>query len=342
MKILTANFDEQYQLIDSGNSYKLERFGNNIVARPDTNCVWQRQMPATEWNKATAIFRSGNSGPGFSNQGDSGLGFSSQSNSGHGWEFKNGFKEPWIINYNKLKTEGICKNQIRMQLRATASKNAPVTKNIGIFPEQSAHWLWFSKLIAGAKKQPNILNLFAYTGAATLCAAAAGAKVCHVDAAKSTVTWANQNQELSGLQNAPIRWIVDDCAKFVTREIKRGVKYDGIIMDPPAFGRDQKGKVFEFEKQVCNLLALCNQLLSSEPLFFIFNGYSMGYSATVLKNLVHDYFSVSGLSAIVPQGRRLESMDKSPHIEFGELQISEIGQERNLPCSLYARFLTLS
>ncbi|MFA6535216.1 MAG: class I SAM-dependent methyltransferase [Candidatus Babeliales bacterium] len=296
MKILTANFDDQYQLIDSGNGYKLEHFGNNIVARPDTNCVWKRQKPETEWLKANAIFKASFSNP--------------------GWEFKNSFKEPWIISYNKLKTEGICKNPIKIQLRAT------ISKNLGIFPEQSAHWLWFSKLIAGAKQQPNVLNLFAYTGAATLCAAAAGAKVCHVDAAKSAVTWANKNQEMSGLQDAPIRWIVDDCTKFVMREIKRGVKYDGIIMDPPAFGRDQKGKVFEFEKQICNLLELCKQLLSSEPLFFIFNGYSMGYSSTVLKNLVQDYFKTQ----------------KSNRIEFGELQISEIGQDRNLPCSLYARF----
>jgi 23S rRNA (cytosine1962-C5)-methyltransferase len=305
MKILTANFDDQYQLLDSGNGYKLERFGNNIVARPDTNCVWKRRKMETEWQKANAIFKSSFSNP--------------------GWEFKASFKEPWAISYNKLKTEGICKNQIKMQLRAT------ISKNIGIFPEQSAHWLWFSKLIAQAKKQPSVLNLFAYTGAATLCAAAAGAKVCHVDAAKSAVTWANKNQELSGLQDTPIRWIVDDCTKFVMREVKRGVKYDGIIMDPPAFGRDQKGKVFEFEKQVCNLLELCKQLLSPDPLFFIFNGYSMGYSATVLRNLVLDYFK--------PKNCHPGSLDKlSTHVDFGELQISEIGQERNMPCSLYARF----
>ena len=222
-------------------------------------------------------------------------------------------KSPGPLTIINSKLKASAKIRIKMQLRAT------ISKNLGIFPEQSAHWLWFSKLIASAKKQPNVLNLFAYTGAATLCAAAAGAKVCHVDAAQSAVTWANKNQELSGLQEAPIRWIVDDCTKFVMREVKRGVKYDGIIMDPPAFGRDQKGKVFEFEKQVCNLLELCKQLLSSEPLFFIFNGYSMGYSATVLKNLMHDYFKVQ-------------------KIEFGELQIAEIGQERNLPCSLYARF----
>lgn len=287
-KILTANFDNQYQLLDSGNGYKLEKFGNNILARPDTNCVWQRHKHECEWNKACAIFKSS-------------------------WEFKNSFKEAWTISYNKLKDEGICSSQIKMHLRAT------ISKNIGIFPEQSSNWLWFSKLIAQAKKQPNILNLFAYTGGATLCAAAAGAKVCHVDASKSVVNWANQNQELSGLKNAPIRWIVDDCAKFVSREVKRGVKYDAIIMDPPAFGRDQKGNIFEFEKQVCQLLELCRQVLSPDPLFFIFNGYSMGYSATVLKNLLHDFF-------------------KNKSIEFGELQLEEKDSGRYLPCSLFARF----
>ena len=289
IKILTSNFDSQYQLLDSGNGYKLEKFGNNILARPDTNCVWARQKPAGEcWDKASAIFRSN-------------------------WEFKNNFKEPWTISYNKLKDEGICSKQIKMHLRAS------ISKNIGIFPEQSSHWLWFSKLIAEAKQQPNVLNLFAYTGGATLCAAAAGAKVCHVDASKSVVNWANQNQELSGLKDAPIRWIVDDCTKFVSRELKRGVKYDGIILDPPAFGRDQKGNVFEFEKQVCQLLELCKQVLSPKPLFFIFNGYSMGYSATVLKNLLHDFF-------------------KNKSIEFGELQLEETETGRNLPCSLFARF----
>jgi 23S rRNA (cytosine1962-C5)-methyltransferase len=303
MKILTADFNNQseptkpgsaqpglaqYQLLDSGNGYKLERFGNNIIARPDTNCVWKKLQPESEWNKAAAVYK-------------------------NAWTFKNNFKEPWTISYSNLKDSGLCKNQINLALRAT------ISKNIGIFPEQSAHWLWFAKLITGAPKQPNVLNLFAYTGAATLCAAAAGAQVCHVDAAKSTVNWARQNQELSGLQKAPIRWIVDDCTKFVMREVKRGVKYDGIIMDPPAFGRDPKGKVFEFEKQVCNLLELCKQILSDKPLFFIFNGYSMGYSATVLKNLLQDYFP-----------------KQAP--EFGELQIAQVGGKRNLPCSLYARF----
>ena len=288
INILTQNFVDDYELIDSGNGQKLERFGNNITCRPDTNCVWRTKSTINE-AASTATFKSS------------------------GWAFTPNFKEPWITSYKTLKNEGICKQDIKMQLRAT------ISKNVGIFPEQSANWLWMSKIIAAQKKQSTVLNLFAYTGGASLCAAAAGAQVCHVDASKSTVNWASQNQKLSGLGNAKIRWIVDDCGKFVSREIKRGVKYDGIILDPPAFGRDNTGKVFEFEKQIFNLLEMCKQALSPEPLFFIFNGYSMGYSATVLKNLLSDFFS-----------------DKK--IDFGELHLQEKSGARTLPCSLYARF----
>jgi 23S rRNA (cytosine1962-C5)-methyltransferase len=179
--------------------------------------------------------------------------------------------------------------------------------------------MWMSKIIASQKKQPTILNLFGYTGGATLCAAAAGAKVCHVDASKSAVSWASKNQELSGLKNGNIRWIVDDCSKFVAREIKRGIKYDGLIMDPPAFGRDNKGNIFEFEKQIYNLLTMCKQAVRQDPLFFIFNGYSMGYSATVLNNLLNDFYS-------------------HKDIEFGELHLAHSDSKKTMPCSLFARF----
>jgi 23S rRNA (cytosine1962-C5)-methyltransferase len=289
INILTQNFTDDYELIDSGNGLKLERFGNNIVSRPDTNCVWNTQKSSDEWNAAVASFKNS------------------------GWNFSKQFKEPWTISYKTLKNGGFCNNEIKMQLRGT------ISKNLGIFPEQSANWLWMSKIIANQKKQPNILNLFAYTGGATLCAAAAGASVCHVDASKSVVAWASQNQILSGLEKAKIRWIVDDCSKFVSREIKRGTVYDGIILDPPAFGRDNTGKVFEFEKQIFSLLDMCKKILCPEPLFFIFNGYSMGYSATVLKNLLSDFFP-----------------DKQ--IEFGELHLKEKSGHRSMPCSLYARF----
>jgi 23S rRNA (cytosine1962-C5)-methyltransferase len=176
-----------------------------------------------------------------------------------------------------------------------------------------------TKIIQSVDYKPNILNLFAYTGAATLSAAAAGAQVCHVDASQAAINWAKLNQKLSNLEDAPIRWIVDDCTKFVTREIKRGIRYDGIILDPPAFGRDPKGKIFEFEKEVINLLGLCKQVLKPKPLFIIFNGYAMGHSATIIKNLLQDYYPKNS-------------------IEFGELHLQEFGQSRTLPCSIFARF----
>lgn len=289
IKILTQNFSEDYQLLDSGNGLKLESFGNNIITRSDTNCVWLNKKNSKEWNLATASFKNS------------------------GWHFLKQFKEPWTISYKNMKAEGLSKYEIKMQLRAT------ISKNIGIFPEQSANWIWMSKIIASQKKQPSILNLFAYTGGATLCAAAAGANVCHVDASRSVVNWASQNQKISGMENTKIRWIVDDCIKFISREIKRDAKYDGIILDPPAFGRDNTGKVFEFEKQIFSLLGMCKKILSPEPLFFIFNGYSMGYSAIVLKNLLSDFFP-----------------DKQ--IEFGELHLKENYGSRSMPCSLYARF----
>lgn len=173
--------------------------------------------------------------------------------------------------------------------------------------------------IKNSTTKPNVLNLFGYTGAATLAAVAAGAEVCHVDASKPAITWARYNQELSHLNEAPVRWISDDCATFVAREIKRGVKYDALIMDPPAFGRDRKGKVFEFEKKVQELLALCKEVLVENPQFVIFNGYSMGHSATVVYNLLKEFFP-------------------NEDIEFGELQIKHHKQAYNMPCSIFARF----
>lgn len=293
MKILTQAFNN-YELLDSGNGLKLERFGNNTIIRPDSNCVWQTKLREKDWADASAKFLVNK------------------------WEFYKYFKEPWTITYDELKKEGLSEDIIKMQLRAT------ISKNIGIFPEQAANWIWMSKIIASQKKQPSILNLFGYTGAATLCAAASGAKVCHVDASKSVVAWASKNQELSNLKSHSIRWIVDDCGKFLAREIKRNVKYDGLIIDPPAFGRDNKGNVFEFEKQIYNILLMCKQVLIQDPIFFIFNGYSMGYSATVLYNLLSDFYP-------------------NKNIEFGELHLRNQRPDRHLPgvdipCSIFARF----
>lgn len=286
---------KHYQLLDSGNGFKAERFGNNVVVRPDSNCVWKQLALDTVWSHVDATLEKGQDGK-------------------LEWAKHRSFKEPWTFTFDHAAKEGLCDDKIVFSLRLS-----PSSKNIGVFPEQAANWMWLMQKICATDTAPSVLNLFGYTGGATLCAAAAGASVCHVDASQSAVSWARKNQELSKLKDASIRWIVDDCTEFVGREIRRGVRYDALILDPPAFGRDQKGKTFEFEKHIIRLLGLCKQVLVQDPLFVIFNGYSMGYSATVIKNLLDGFFP-------------------SKNIEFGELQLQEQNGKRNLPCSLFARF----
>ncbi|MFH1831552.1 MAG: class I SAM-dependent methyltransferase [bacterium] len=289
--ILVPAQSKSYQLLDSGNGMKVERFGDNIIVRPDANCVWSPQAQKSVWANVDAILEKTSDGK-------------------YTWEKKKSFKDLWTFTFDG-----------RDQAIVFSLRLSSASKNLGIFPEQASNWQWMMNQIytAGSGSKPSVLNLFGYTGGATLCAAAAGAKVCHVDASQAAVTWARANQTMSLLGGEPVRWIVDDCVDFVSREIKRGVSYDAIILDPPAFGRDQKGKVFEFEKQVQRLLGLCKQVLVPDPLFVIFNGYSMGYSATVLKNLLGDFFP-------------------GKNIEFGELHLQEKSGQRTLPCSLYARF----
>lgn len=295
MKILLAEQSTNYRLIDSGDYFKLEQFGVNKIIRPDSNCVWKRSLPASEWNQADAIYTK-------TAKGD------------WTWQIKKTFKEPWLFTY-QLPATGAAEKppKVVCQLRLSQSRN------IGIFPEQTANWSWIADQIDSSKATPHVLNLFGYTGGASLAAAAAGADVCHVDASQPAITLAKENQGLSKLNEATIRWIVDDCAKFVAREIKREVVYDALIIDPPAFGRDQKGKMFEFEKHTYDLLVLCKKVLKPKPLFVLFNGYSMGFSATVLKNILSDIFPTE-------------------KIEFGELHIPQDNERHDLPCSLFARF----
>jgi 23S rRNA (cytosine1962-C5)-methyltransferase len=293
MKILLPSSTTNYRLIDSGQGQKLEQFGSNTIIRPDNTCLWNRHESSDVWTTAQATYVK-------------------QSSDAWGWQKKKLFKEPWLFSY-QLPAKGSEKAaRITCQLRLSTSKN------IGIFPEQAAQWDWMAKIIQSVKHTPQVLNLFGYTGAATLVAAAAGAQVCHVDASQAAITLARANQALSKLENASIRWIVDDCATFVNREIKRKVQYDGIIIDPPAFGRDQKGKVFAFEKHIIELLGLCTQALKPKPLFIIFNGYAMGHSAVILKNILNDFY---------PEAT----------IEYGELHVAEYGGARTLPCSIFAR-----
>ena len=291
MKILLPTIPISHRLIDSGNGTKLEQFGSATIIRNDKSCLWRKNKSASEWDKVYALCRTHDKGTWL-------------------WETPRKMPEPWRFTIHLTHLAG--KPTVNCLLRLSQSKN------IGIFPEQAANWEWMTKILGQTNSQPNVLNLFAYTGAASLCAAAAGASVCHVDAAASAVSWARQNQKLSGLEQEPIRWIVDDCFDFVNREIKRGSKYDALIFDPPAFGRSAKG-TYQFEKQTYALLQTCAQLLPEKPLFVIFNGYAMGHSPLILKNILNDIFPNNA-------------------IEFGELCLEEEDSKRLLPCSIYARF----
>jgi 23S rRNA (cytosine1962-C5)-methyltransferase len=274
---------EQYALLDSGDGEKLEKFGQYILSRPDPNAVWQKKSPSA-WQKADAIFHKG------------------KSIHGARWENRN-IKEPWRFSFEK----------ISLWLKLTPFKHT------GLFPEQILNWQWFGEILEKSPISCRVLNLFGYTGGATLYAASKGASITHVDASKPSVAWARENQKLSGLENAKIRWIVDDAKKFITREIKRGHKYDAVILDPPSFGRDPKGKVFKFEKDVPELLKLIGQAVSLNPLFVLFNSYATGYSPTVIKNM---------LSEILPAEK----------IESGELEIKERSTQRVLPTGIFARY----
>jgi len=273
-----------YELLDSGHGYRLERFGDKVVARPESIAIWNSQKNVQHW-PVDAVAN-------LTEQGKV------------EWEQKGKFSD-WTIDCGSF----------GMKLHLSE------TKNIGIFPEQYQNWQWISKVIKDSKKELNVLNLFGYTGGATLAAAAAGAKVCHVDSAKSVINLAKENQIISRLENKPIRWIVDDCKKFVQREVKRGVKYDAIIMDPPAFGKGIDGQIFKFEIDVPYLLKLCRNLMSDDFKFLILNSYSMGYMPSVVHNLLKDVFPKES-------------------IESGSLELEETNKRNyRLPCGIYARFV---
>ncbi len=246
-----ANDWKDYEIIDMGNGEKLERWGDVILRRPEPQVIW----PASDerlWEKAHAHFQRKDSSKGL-------------------WKYFQDLPEEWNISYKDLvfhvKPMGL--------------------KHTGLFPEQAVNWSWMIDKIRSRKEPVKVLNLFAYTGGATVAAAYAGAEeVCHVDAAKGMVSWAKENIQLSGLENHKVRFIVDDVVKFVQREIRRGRKYDGIIMDPPSFGRGPNGEVWKIENELYELVDLCSQVLSSSPLFFLINSYTTGLSPTVLHNIL--------------------------------------------------------
>lgn len=243
--LLEAKNWRDYELLDTGDGLKLERFGKYTFARPESQAMWSRALPKSAWEDAHGVFQP-----------------TGEESGGH-WIIKKKIDEKWIMNYGGIKFWAM----------------TTPGRHLGVFPEVASHWDFMADSIQKADSRPNVLNLFGYTGLASLAAAAAGASVTHVDASKKSVGWARENQELSGLGDRPIRWIVEDAVKYVQREIKRGVKYDGIILDPPKFGRGPKGEVWEVYKSLPNLLEMCRQCLSDPPLFVIVTVYAVRASA---------------------------------------------------------------
>ena len=296
--LLESSHWKDYALIDSGDGLKLERFGRNVFVRPESQAMWKRTLDS-EWKNAHAVFQP-----------------TGEESGGH-WDFKKKVDEKWEMEYP------LTPNPSPDGRRESLSFWAMTTpgRHLGVFPEVAAHWDWCSELIARSKEQPNILNLFGYTGLATLAAAKAGAKVTHVDASKKSVSWARDNQALSNLADKPIRWIVDDALKFVQREARRGAKYDGIILDPPKFGRGPKGEVWEVYKSLPTLLEACRECLSNDPLFVVTTIYAVRASAIHVAQAMEDMMSAF-------EGK----------IDMGELVTREQSAGRLLSQAVYARW----
>jgi len=294
MQLLNPQHWKEYELIDTGDYEKLERFGKYIIRRPEPQAVWRKSLPEEEWqSKADATF---NRAKGKNRQDDNDKGE---------WIQKKGMPDQWFISYQY---KGM---HLKFRLGLTAFKH------VGIFPEQAENWNYIYDTIGHLKiDEPKILNLFAYTGGASLAAKSAGADVTHVDSVKQVITWSRENMEASGLDN--IRWIVEDALKFCRREVKRGKKYNGIILDPPAYGRGPDGEKWILEENIAEIMELCSNLLEEKDSFLILNLYSMGFSAVIADNLIKDYFP------------GVES-------EYGELIVPE-QSGKNLPLSVYARF----
>jgi 23S rRNA (cytosine1962-C5)-methyltransferase len=283
----------EYQLIDSGEFEKLERFGNWVLRRPEPQAVWSKSMSEQEWQKLShATFTRKNSE-------------SRDAESGN-WSVKRGMPDRWHVRY---KNDGL---NFKMRLALTSFKH------VGLFPEQANNWDFIAKKIKEFKggERPKVLNLFAYTGGASVAACQAGADVTHVDSVKQVVTWSRENMEESGLNG--IRWVVEDAFKFVQRELKRGRKYDGIILDPPAYGRGPDGEKWVLEKQINDLLYMCSQLLSENG-FFVINLYSLGFSTLITQNLIDQHF---------PERKDVES---------GEIYLEDQFKKK-LPLGTYLRF----
>lgn len=271
--------------MDSGEGEKLERFGEYVLRRPDPQALWERGQSSVLWDTCDARFE---------RKGEKGT-----------WYFNKELPKEWEIEFGGF----------TFLIKPTSFKH------VGIFPEQLENWQWVGSVLKTMNyEQPTILNLFGYTGGATLAVAKAGASVTHIDASKTAVEWARKNAELSGLSDAPVRWIVEDAMRFVDRELKRGTKYDGIILDPPSFGHGPKDELWKIEEDLIPLVQKCRNLLTEKPSFMLLNGYAEGYSHIAFQNLIAPIAKLHGWT-----------------VEGGELTIQEKDSRRLLPAGIYAR-----
>jgi 23S rRNA (cytosine1962-C5)-methyltransferase len=259
LQLLTPTDWQDYTLLDSGEGEALEQFGPTTLIRPEPQAIWSKTLPKAAWDSADAVM------------------IPTGGEHGGYWEYRNQIKQPWIIEYKGLKSE----------IRLSKSRH------IGIFPEQATHWDWINDQIQTANRTLNVINLFGYTGMATAAAARAGAQVTHVDASKHAVAWASHNLELSGLGKAPVRWLVEDARKYLKREARRKSFYDGIILDPPKFGRGPSGRVWEYFEDIADLLRQCRKVLTKQPKFICLTSYAIQASALVthqaLKEITKDF-----------------------------------------------------
>ena len=282
-----ANNWKDYEILDMANGEKLERWENITLIRPDPQIIWKEKSFPEKWKNANAKYNRSNTG-------------------GGNWNFIKPLPKSWQIKYKDL----------------TFNIKPMGFKHTGIFPEQAVNWDWMMNKIRNSNREIKVLNLFAYTGGASVACLKAGASVCHVDSSKGMCEWAKENVASSGLRDRPIRFLIDDVVKFVNREIRRGNKYDGIIMDPPSYGRGTNGEVWKFEENIADLVKLCMNLLSDKPLFFLINSYTTGISSQVLENL---------LKINIPK----KVGGKFSH---GELGLPMTNSKLILPCGIYGRW----
>jgi len=285
--LVTSPEWRDYELLDSGGGFKLERYGPYTLVRPEPEAVWKPALSEKTWKTAHAVFKP-----------------APEENGGH-WDYLQPLPESWQMGYK----------QLRFRVQTTASRH------LGVFPEQASQWDWIAGQVRAAGHPLQVLNLFGYTGLATLAAVSAGARVTHVDAARKVITWARENQQLSGLADLPVRWIVDDVLKFVQREGRRGVHYDGIILDPPKFGRGPKGEVWEFYRLIPRLLQACQEVLSPRPQFVLLTAYAVKASAFTL------YFALR------------EMMEGAGgEVSAGEVGLVEQSANRVISMAIFARW----